>query len=111
MDLADLGSVRAAAAALQRLPHIDFLILNAGVMVSQLHKRPPRYMLLAGRTGVLLTRTGQTTGEDALTWLYERCQFDVLPQACPLTYTKDGFEMQIGALRAQQFPASTCDAG
>ncbi len=33
MDLADLTSVRAAAAALQRLPRIDYLILNAGVMV------------------------------------------------------------------------------
>ena len=33
LDLADLPSVRAAAAALQRLPRIDYLILNAGVMV------------------------------------------------------------------------------
>lgn len=33
MDLADLSSVRAAASALQRLPRIDFLILNAGIMV------------------------------------------------------------------------------
>ena len=33
MDLADLASVRTAAAALQRLPRIDYLILNAGVMV------------------------------------------------------------------------------
>lgn len=33
MDLTDLASVRAAAAELQRLPRIDLLILNAGVMV------------------------------------------------------------------------------
>lgn len=33
MDLADLASVRTAVAALKRLPRIDFLILNAGVMV------------------------------------------------------------------------------
>lgn len=72
LDLADLASVRAAAAALQRLPRIDYLILNAGVM------------------------------------------------ACPLSYTKDGFEMQIGTnhfghwvltqglldkLKAQDFPS------
>lgn len=35
LDLADLASVRAAASALQRLPRIDYLILNAGVMVRQ----------------------------------------------------------------------------
>ena len=34
MDLADLASVRAAAAVLQQLPRIDLLILNAGIMVS-----------------------------------------------------------------------------
>lgn len=33
LDLADLASVRAAAAELQRLPRIDYMILNAGVMV------------------------------------------------------------------------------
>ena len=36
LDLADLASVRAAAAALQRLKRIDYLILNAGVMVTLL---------------------------------------------------------------------------
>jgi NAD(P)-dependent dehydrogenase (short-subunit alcohol dehydrogenase family) len=39
MDLADLASVRAAAAALQRLPRIDYLILNAGVMVNCVMQR------------------------------------------------------------------------
>ena len=33
LDLSDLASVRAAAAELQRLPRIDYMILNAGVMV------------------------------------------------------------------------------
>lgn len=33
LDLADLASVRAAAAALQQLDRIDMLILNAGIMV------------------------------------------------------------------------------
>jgi NADP-dependent 3-hydroxy acid dehydrogenase YdfG len=39
MDLADLASVRAAAVALQRLPRIDYLMLNAGVMVGCVMQR------------------------------------------------------------------------
>lgn len=34
VDLSDLASVRAAAEALRKLERIDYIILNAGVMVS-----------------------------------------------------------------------------
>ena len=45
LDLADLASVRAAAAELQRLPRIDYMILNAGVMVGFRHRKLPCRLL------------------------------------------------------------------
>jgi NAD(P)-dependent dehydrogenase (short-subunit alcohol dehydrogenase family) len=53
LDLADLASVRAAAAELQRLPRIDYMILNAGVMVGVCLRKPPCRLLASAQRALV----------------------------------------------------------
>jgi hypothetical protein len=101
--------VRAAAADLQRLPRIDYLILNAGVMVGgiqlkglNLHWGIASTAAPAGQLSVSVQHDGPDRSSNvrktSCCSSIETCQFHL--QGTKHSHTKDGFEMQLGAIRS-----------
>ncbi len=94
LDLSDLASVRVAAAALGELGDINMLILNAGVMVSCpdviCDSRMSLFKIFSWAAETPTRETSAPFQPLQLTF------FSLLMQGTPQSYTKQGFEMQIG---------------